>query len=361
MADEQLPMKVSAAERAVAKAKTIEERTDLDKKIAVVRKIAKKIGADKEAQDRLAAAALDNLANVHEDLDALREQGKLGQGRPRKSQSKNDFFTYDDLGLTPARVQWADELGPWRRGAPEEYEEFKLQHIKSDKKYLTPTAGYKAAKNWRLDKMRSEAEYEPVSVPGADLINADFKEVMTQMEPESVHLIFTDPPYHDEFAPEYEEMARLAARVLIPGGSLITYFGHNSAPVVLPRMAQHLRFWWLCGVRHTGGRKTLPGKNVRVHWKPLAWYVKEGRATSDHVDDLIGGDVGEKERHEWAQGEGEAAYFIRMLTEPENIVMDPFMGSGTTGVAALNLHREFVGVEKDKDRWNKAAERLQNR
>jgi hypothetical protein len=39
-------------------------------------------------------------------------------------------------------------------------------------------------------------------------------------------------------------------------------------------------------------------------------------------------------------------------------IFDPFMGSGTTGVAALNLGRGFVGVEKDKDYFDIACERI---
>jgi 16S rRNA G966 N2-methylase RsmD len=46
------------------------------------------------------------------------------------------------------------------------------------------------------------------------------------MADETHHLIFTDPPYDRETIPQYEDLAALGARVLIPGGSLITYVGH---------------------------------------------------------------------------------------------------------------------------------------
>lgn len=36
---------------------------------------------------------------------------------------------------------------------------------------------------------------------------------------------------------------------------------------------------------------------------------------------------------------------IRLLTDPGELVLDPFMGSGTTGVAATNLQRDFIGLE----------------
>lgn len=42
------------------------------------------------------------------------------------------------------------------------------------------------------------------------------------------------------------------------------------------------------------------------------------------------------------------------------VVLDPFMGTGTTGVAAKRLGREFIGFELDKDYFNLACERIQS-
>lgn len=43
-----------------------------------------------------------------------------------------------------------------------------------------------------------------------------------------------------------------------------------------------------------------------------------------------------------------------------DVVLDPFMGSGTTGVAAKNLNRDFIGIELDLDYFNIALERIEN-
>jgi len=43
-------------------------------------------------------------------------------------------------------------------------------------------------------------------------------------------------------------------------------------------------------------------------------------------------------------------YFIRMLTDPGDLVIDPFAGSCVTGEAAEVLHREWICIEKDPDR-----------
>lgn len=47
-------------------------------------------------------------------------------------------------------------------------------------------------------------------------------------------------------------------------------------------------------------------------------------------------------------------------TKPNEIVLDPFMGSGSTGVASLNLDRQFIGMEIDKEYFNIACERIKN-
>jgi DNA modification methylase len=43
---------------------------------------------------------------------------------------------------------------------------------------------------------------------------------------------------------------------------------------------------------------------------------------------------------------------------PNDVVTDPLMGSGTTGFAALNLNRKFVGIEKDTRAFEIARTRI---
>lgn len=41
-------------------------------------------------------------------------------------------------------------------------------------------------------------------------------------------------------------------------------------------------------------------------------------------------------------------YLIKLVSPPNGVVLDPFMGSGTTGVACKNLGVEFVGIEREE-------------
>jgi len=49
---------------------------------------------------------------------------------------------------------------------------------------------------------------------------------------------------------------------------------------------------------------------------------------------------------------------LRATTDPGDLVLDPFAGSATTGVAALELGRHFVGYEQDENHALLAARRL---
>lgn len=53
-------------------------------------------------------------------------------------------------------------------------------------------------------------------------------------------------------------------------------------------------------------------------------------------------------------------YLIKTYTNEEDVVLDNCMGSGSTGVACVNLNRNFIGIELDKNYFNIAEERIRN-
>ena len=54
-----------------------------------------------------------------------------------------------------------------------------------------------------------------------------------------------------------------------------------------------------------------------------------------------------------------AAHFIQLHTKPGDIVLDPFMGSGSTGVAAVLTGRRFIGIELDEHWYGYAKQRIE--
>jgi site-specific DNA-methyltransferase (adenine-specific) len=51
---------------------------------------------------------------------------------------------------------------------------------------------------------------------------------------------------------------------------------------------------------------------------------------------------------------------VKLLTAEGHTILDPFMGSGTTGVAALTLKRHFIGIEPQPDFYDLAKQRIQS-
>jgi DNA modification methylase len=51
-------------------------------------------------------------------------------------------------------------------------------------------------------------------------------------------------------------------------------------------------------------------------------------------------------------------YLINTFSNPDDVVLDPCMGSGTTGIACLNTNRKFIGIEKDKKYFEIAKDRI---
>jgi len=53
------------------------------------------------------------------------------------------------------------------------------------------------------------------------------------------------------------------------------------------------------------------------------------------------------------------SHLVKLATNPGDLVLDPFMGVGSTGVAALQLHRRFLGTEIDPLYFKAAEKRLE--
>jgi len=52
-------------------------------------------------------------------------------------------------------------------------------------------------------------------------------------------------------------------------------------------------------------------------------------------------------------------YLLDLMTQPGDVVFDPFMGSGTTGIACKNLERDFIGIELDPEYFQIAQQRIE--
>ena len=54
------------------------------------------------------------------------------------------------------------------------------------------------------------------------------------------------------------------------------------------------------------------------------------------------------------------SWFIKLFTSKNDVVLDPFMGSGTSAIAATSLGRHFIGMESEREYYNRAMERIRD-
>jgi 16S rRNA G966 N2-methylase RsmD len=212
----------------------------------------------------------------------------------------------------------------------------------------------KLAKEKRQEKRIEAAADAPED---ERIILGDFRVVGRQIPSGSVSLIFTDPPYDRESTKLFPALAEFANRVLADGGSILFYCGHLQLPYVWESF-KPLRYWWQCACVHAGQHQLMREYGIRVGWKPLLWFVKGTRDDiSNIVQDTFSGGQ-EKDHHDWQQSLAEAELWIKNLCPSDGLVCDPFLGGGTTAVAAQKLGRKWFGIEVDEPTAKIAAKRI---
>jgi DNA modification methylase len=192
------------------------------------------------------------------------------------------------------------------------------------------------------------------------LRHGDFRHRCRAIADESIDCIFTDPPYALEYLPLWEDLGKLAARVLKPGASLIAMTGGYCFLQVANLLNKNLNFNWPCYMKHAGNTQAMHGNHAIVCGKFLLWFYKGEKLidSGKYITDFLVSEPPDKSLQDWAQSPKEAEHFLSRLVVENQIVLDPFMGSGTTGVAALNLKCQFIGIEIDKERFDIANCRL---
>ncbi len=169
-----------------------------------------------------------------------------------------------------------------------------------------------------------------------------------------VDAIITDPPYPAEFLDEFDALGDLAARLLRPGGLLVVMVGQSHLPEYLRRLCKHLAYRWCGAYLMEGPAVRIHGRKVGAKWKPLLIFGGETFITQD-VFQSRGDD---KEHHHWGQSESGMADIVSRLTESGQLVVDPFLGGGTTAIVCRELGRRFVGCDIDANAVATTRERL---
>lgn len=217
-----------------------------------------------------------------------------------------------------------------------------------------------------VKKIEQEEERDKIAEQGKDvdfdgenpkLINADFRDL--ELEPESVDLILTDPPYGRDYLELWRDLGKLAKRVLKPSGFLVAYSGQAYLVEKMNYLAESLQYYWTFALYHKGNKTALISYlNLANRWKPILVFQKPPfKRLERFCSDYIISEREEKDGHEWQQNEKAAKELIEIFSKAGDVVLDPMMGSGTFPYAAYQLGRKVIGVEIDERSFNIAKAR----
>lgn len=99
------------------------------------------------------------------------------------------------------------------------------------------------------------------------------------------------------------------------------------------------------------------GECIEIVCRKSGWNGGGRDACWEHTT-VISRSAREKRTHETQKPLELMEALVRDFTDRDEVIVDPFAGSGTTGVAALRLGRRFIGWERDEATWRGAVERL---
>jgi DNA modification methylase len=174
----------------------------------------------------------------------------------------------------------------------------------------------------------------------------------------SLDAVVTDPPYRREYGPLYGQIAAELPRVLKRGGSFLAIVPHYALPQVLAAVGRHLKYrWTLCMWQEQGAHPRM-AMGIEVVWKPIVWWVNGAWPVGrGFIADGIVNQPAEKRHHPWEQSLSWTDHVVKLVPE-RGVVLDPLMGSGSTGISCVRKGRRFIGIDSDPAAVAIAARRL---
>ncbi|OWR01013.1 site-specific DNA-methyltransferase [Sphingopyxis witflariensis] len=254
------------------------------------------------------------------------------------------------------------------------------------------------------------AKPAPVELPLDSILQGDCVEMMRSLPAASVDMIFADPPYNlqlggdlhrpdgsqvDAVNDEWDKFDSLATydrfthgwlkeakRILKPGGSIWVIGSYHNIFRVGTAL-QDNGYWILNdivwrkanpmpnfkGTRFTNAHETLiwasMGEKSRYtfNYRAMKTLNDELQMRSDWLIPICGGGErlkkGGTKVHPTQKPEALLYRILLACSNPGDVILDPFFGTGTTGAVAKRLGRHYIGIEREDDYIAAAKERIE--
>lgn len=232
------------------------------------------------------------------------------------------------------------------------------------------------------------------------LFHGDCIDSMKELDSDIIDLIITDPPYNLanfmkdrdtnlvkmrenffgaagwddlDFETWEQSMDRFfmeSSRVMKKGSSMIVFMAVIKVETLIRLAQKHGFYYKTTGTWH---KKNPMPRNMNLHFvnSTEAWvyftyktrtgtFNNNGLLLHDFVETSL---TSSKEKrfgkHPTQKPEELISHFVNILSNKGDTILDPFMGSGTTGVVSKRFDRKFVGVELDKKYFDIASMRIE--
>jgi DNA modification methylase len=208
--------------------------------------------------------------------------------------------------------------------------------------------------------------------------------LLANLEQSSVDLILTDPPYNISRANQFQTMGRAgidfgewdkdadllswlspAVSAIKPGGSLVVFNDWKNLGLIAEAAEQvGLETKDLLRLEKTNPMPRNRDRRYITDFELAVWFVKPGakwvfnRQDPAYQRPKFVHSV-DKGLHPTQKSLGLMEDLVRIHSNPGDLIVDPYAGSGTTGVAAKRLGRRFFGIEIDPDYAAQAARRIE--
>ena len=221
------------------------------------------------------------------------------------------------------------------------------------------------------------------------LYNDDCIKKFATMPRNKVDAIITDPPYNISRDNNFKTMNRAGIDfgewdkdfdlvdwikycepVLKKGGNIVIFNSWKNMSYIVDELEKNnFEVKDLIRWEKTNPMPRNRDRRFITDYEVAVWAVKKGgKWTFNRLSEtyerpeIVCGITSKKEKidggHPTQKPVEVMEWLIKRLSNENDIILDPFMGSGSTGVACKNTNRRFIGIELDKDYYNMAIKRL---
>jgi len=216
-----------------------------------------------------------------------------------------------------------------------------------------------------------------------DLRLGDCLEVMRTIPDKSINLVLTDPPYNIARKNNFATMGRAGidfgewdkgfdlfsyidqvSRILKKDGSFVVFNDWRNLGAIA-EYAEKQGFDTKDMIRLEKSNPMPRNRDRRyiTDYECAIWFVKKGakwtfnRQDSKYQRPKFVASI-ESGLHPTQKNLSLMENLVKIHSNQGDMVIDPFMGSGTTGLACKNLNRKFIGIEKDANYFEIAKSRI---